>query len=253
MAHSVPGAEPRHPLLSTLAARARRKRLRRGLTLRALAERCGLSVRFLAQVEAGDANISVLKLASLAAALGTTPATLIKVRRASRGVVCLLGLRGAGKTTIGRRLAQRLKVPFVELDRRVEEVAGLSLPEIFSLHGETYYRRLERRTLKRVLAEDRPLVLAAGGGLVSSEDAFALLRRRAVTFWLRATAQDLWNRVLQQGDRRPMAHNPEAMADLRRLLSSREAAYAKATHTIDTSRLSVDDCVRLIEARLGSS
>ena len=134
----------------------------------------------------------------------------------------LLGLRGAGKTTIGKRLARRLRVPFVELYRRVEEAAGLSLDEIFALHGQDYYRRLEREALETVLAQGRPTVVATGGGIVTSGETYALLRRKAVTVWLRADAEDHWNRVVQQGDRRPMADNPGAMAELRRLLVARQ-------------------------------
>jgi XRE family aerobic/anaerobic benzoate catabolism transcriptional regulator len=238
------------PLLAALAERVRELRARQDVTLRALADASGLSVRFLAQIEAGRGNVSVLKLADLADALGTTPAALLTVRRTRRPIVCLLGLRGAGKTTVGRRLARRLRVPFVELDRRVEELAGLSLAEIFSLHGEAYYRRLERQTLERVLAEDRPLVLAAGGGVVTSADSFALLQQRAVTVWLRASAADHWSRVLRQGDRRVLEGKPEAMVELRRLLSSRESLYAQAAYTVDTTRLGVDGAVRAIESRL---
>ncbi len=106
-------------------------------------------------------------------------------------------------------------MPFVELDRRVEEAADLSLGELFSLHGEDYYRRLEREVLQEVLSEGRPIVLATGGGMVASPDTFALLRRSAVTVWLRARPEDHWNRVVRQGDRRPMADHPQAMADLR--------------------------------------
>src|SRR6185369_17124850 len=157
--------------------------------------------------------------------------------------IALLGLRGAGKTTIGRRLARRLHVPFVELDRRIEEAAGLALDEIFALHGEEYYRRLERETLDGVLREAQPLVLATGGGIVTRADTFAALRRRALTVWLRADSEDHWNRVVQQGDRRPMADHPQAMADLRGLLASREPLYAQAAHTIDTSTLDVDRSV----------
>jgi len=236
-----------HPLLTAMGGRVRELRQRRAWTLKALAEASGLSLRFLAQIEAGTANVSVLKLIELADALGTTPVALLSARRPPTPIVTLLGLRGAGKTTIGRRLARRLRVPFVELDRRVEELAGLSLAEVFAVHGEEYYRRLERETLERVLAEERPLVLAAGGGVVTSPEAYDMLRRRTVTVWLRAAPEALWGRVLQQGDRRPMVDHPEAMAELRRLLSSREALYAQATHAVETSRLGVDGTVLAVE------
>jgi XRE family aerobic/anaerobic benzoate catabolism transcriptional regulator len=238
------------PLLSSLGARVRELRARRGFTLQALAAASGVSVRFLVQVEAGRANISVRKLAALAEALDTTPAALLSVRRAGLPVVCLLGLRGAGKTAVGQRLARRLRVPFVELDRRIEELAGLSLAELFSMHGEAYYRRLERQTLERVLAEGRPAVLAAGGGLVTSPDAFALVRQRTVSIWLKASAQDHFSRVWEQGDRRPSGGRQEALGELRRLLAAREPLYAQATHTIDTSRLGIDGSVRAIEGHL---
>jgi len=237
----MPGAADR--LLAALAGRVRALRAERGLTLQGLARRARLSPRFLVQVEQGAANISVRKLSGLAAALDTTPAALLAEpaarsgARASLPVIALLGLRGAGKSTIGRRLARRLRVPFVELDRRVEEAAGLSLPELFALHGEAYYRRLERETLDRVLDGGGPLVLATGGGLPASPETYARLRAQALTVWLRAAPEDHWNRVVQQGDRRPMADHPEAMAELRRLLATREPLYAQAAATVDTSRL----------------
>jgi XRE family aerobic/anaerobic benzoate catabolism transcriptional regulator len=238
-------------LLTALGRRARARRLSRGWTLREVAERSGVSPRFLVQLEAGAGNISVRRLADVAHALDTTPAALLTLDEARRpSVVALLGLRGAGKTTIGKRLARRRRVPFVELDKRIEEAADLSLGEIFTLHGEDYYRRLERDVLGAVLAEGKPMVLATGGGIVASDGTFDLLRRAAITVWLRATPEDHWNRVVRQGDRRPMADHPQAMADLRALLASREPLYALADHTVETSAAKVDEVVRRIEAQL---
>lgn len=235
------------PLLAILGRRARAQRLARGLTLREVAERSGVSSRFLVQLEAGDGNISVRRLADVAAALDTTPSALLAADDAAPRIVALLGLRGAGKTTIGRRLAKRRRVPFVELDKRIEQAADLSLGEIFALHGEEYYRRLEREVLQEVLGEARPMVLATGGGLVASPDTFAMLRRSAVTVWLRASPEEHWNRVVRQGDRRPMADHPQAMADLRALLAAREPLYALADHTVDTSSSPVDRVVEAVD------
>ena len=238
-------------LLSALGRRARARRLSRGWTLREVAERSGVSPRFLVQLESGHGNISVRRLAEVARALETTPAALLTADDTPLPpVIALLGLRGAGKTTIGRRLARRRRVPFVELDRRIEQAAELSLSELFSLHGEDYYRRLERDVLEQVLRDGKPMVLATGGGLVTSADTYALLRRSAITVWLRASPEEHWNRVVRQGDRRPMADHPQAMADLRTLLGSREPLYALADHTVETSALKVDTIVDAIEAIL---
>jgi XRE family aerobic/anaerobic benzoate catabolism transcriptional regulator len=240
-------------ILSALGRRARAQRLSRGWTLREIAERSGVSPRYLVQLEAGEGNISIRRLADVAKALETTPAALLSAADSSAAppVIALLGLRGAGKTTIGRKLAKRRRVPFVELDKRIEQAADLSLGELFSLHGEDYYRRLEREVLQDVLAGGSSMVLATGGGLVASPDTFAMLRRSATTVWLRASPEDHWNRVVRQGDRRPMADHPQAMADLRSLLATREPLYALADHTVDTSGVAVDRIVDLIERRIG--
>ncbi len=237
-------------LLEALGQRVRALRTERGYSLRELATRSGVSARFLVQVESGTGNISVRKLLALARALGSTPAALLTGAGGESGmpVIALLGLRGAGKSTLGRKLARKLRVPFVELDRRIEEAAGLSLAEIFTVHGEEYYRRLERDALDQVLTEGRPLVLATGGGIVNARGTFAILKRRALTVWLRAKPEDHWNRVVRQGDRRPMADNPEAMEELRRLLAERGPLYAQAAHAVDTSRLGESASLRALAA-----
>ena len=167
-------------------------------------------------------------------------------------VVALLGLRGAGKSTIGRRLAERLGVPFVELDELVEKAAGLSLAGVFSLHGEAYYRRLAREVLARLLAEGEPAVLATGGSVVTDREAFRLLQKRCRTVWLQATPEDHWERVLQQGDVRPSAASPHAQEELRALLKAREPLYSQAEIAVDTSKLGTNGTVEALMEKLGA-
>lgn len=233
------------PLLDALGRRVRERRRARGLTLAALAAASGVSARFLTSLEAGRGNISVVKLEQVARALGLPIARLFPEPspEASREKLALVGLRGAGKTTIGRAVATRLAVPFVELDQAIEETAGMSLADLFGIHGEPYYRRLERETARRLLAQEGPLVLAASGGAVTDPETWALLRERCFTVWLRATPDDHWNRVVAQGDRRPMAGNPGAMAELRALLDARRPQYEQADRSVDTSRRGLDRAV----------
>jgi XRE family aerobic/anaerobic benzoate catabolism transcriptional regulator len=264
--------------LEALGAGCRERREALGLTQRQLAERAGLSLRFLAQLEAGDGNISLRRFAALAAALGESAAALLAEaeggagggaadggtghgRRAGRRAgggsapppqvrIALVGLRGAGKSTIGARLAKKLGIPFVELDAKIEAAAQLPLASIFELHGEAYYRRLEREALRQVLTAERAFVLAAGGSVVSDAETWRLLRERTVTVWLKARPADHWNRVIQQGDERPMRKNPHAFAELEALLAARAPLYATARHEVDTSSLGVDGAVAAIAARL---
>ena len=236
-------------ILDTVARRVRQARGERRWTIRDLAERSGLSVRFLVQLESGEGNISVKRLDDVARALKLPAADLLTESLAEvPRVVALLGLRGAGKTTVGRQLARRLRVRFVELDRRIEQAANLSLAELFSLYGDDHYRRLEREALAQVLDENRATVLATGGGIVTSADTFTLLKKSAITVWLRAAPEEHWNRVLRQRDRRPMADRPQAMTDLRAILAAREPLYATADHTLDTSGRDVGEIVDALAA-----
>lgn len=239
-------------ILDALAQRTRDLRARRGLTLQALSTRSGLSRRFLMDVEAGRGNISVRRLGELAAALDVPAAELLEsdAEPAQPRLVALLGLRGAGKTTVGRRLARRLRRPFVELDQRVEERAGLALGELFSMHGEEYYRRLEREALADLIASGEPAVVAVGGGLVASPEAYDLLRRHATTIWLKARLADHWQRVIRQGDRRPIDQHPQARAALRALLRRRAPLYGRADATVDTTGLSVTETLARVERAL---
>jgi XRE family aerobic/anaerobic benzoate catabolism transcriptional regulator len=269
-------ASSRDSLLSSVGAVVRRIREERDLSRRALSDESGVSERFLADLEAGNGNISVARLDEVAHALGTTAAALLneaerrppqqasallaglsreELHEAERWLrarfgqgagplVALVGLRGAGKSTIGRALAEKLSVPFFELDALVEEAAGLSLAGIFSLHGEAYYRRLAREVLTRFLAENETGVLATGGGLVLDREAWKLLQKRCRTVWLQATPEDHWQRVLAQGDQRPSAASPHARDELRALLRAREALYAQAEMAVDTSRSGVAGAVR---------
>ncbi|MBT8493781.1 MAG: helix-turn-helix domain-containing protein [Deltaproteobacteria bacterium] len=223
-------------LLTTVGARVRALREERGYSRRVLSERCGVSERFLAQLESGQGNISLARFADVALALGTSPAALLAGSSQPQArAIALLGVRGAGKSTVGQALADRRGVDFVELDREIEHAAGISLAQIFELHGESYYRRVERQVLAALLATDRAMVLATGGSIVTDPESYELLRSRARTIWLKARPEDHWNRVVEQGDQRPMAENPHAFAELKALLSAREPLYARADHVVDTA------------------
>lgn len=245
-----------HPLLVHLGATVRSLRKARGWTRRDFAERTGISERFLADVESGIANPSLLKLAALAQALEVGIVALIGggAQSAMGGVqrshIALLGLRGAGKSSVGPQLAERLGIRFVELDTQIEAATGLQIGEMFQVHGEDYYRRAERAALDQLLADKEPCVIAVGGGVVVEPLSFALLRAQARTIWLKAAPEDHWQRVLAQGDTRPMANNDRAFADLRRILAQREPFYRQADITVETSGRTVSQVVEAIAQQL---
>jgi XRE family aerobic/anaerobic benzoate catabolism transcriptional regulator len=225
-----------HAFLTELGRRLRAARLAAHKTVTEAADDAGVSRRHWTETEAGRANPSVLVLARQAEAARVSLAALVdqpwQLRRTER--IALVGLRGAGKSTVGRLLAQGLEVPFVELDRRVEELAGLTLGELFELHGPDLFRRFEAEALERVLAEGERLVIATGGSIVASEETFERLRSTCRTVWLRARPEEHFRRVLEQGDRRPMGDNPRAMEELRAILERREPLYACCDLVLDT-------------------
>jgi XRE family aerobic/anaerobic benzoate catabolism transcriptional regulator len=258
--------------LSALGRRVRETRERRGLTRKVLAEQADVSERYLGQLELGEGNASIVLLRRVAAALNVTLVDLLDgdpknaegerlVRRlldrvpaaqlehvvarltrefgrdeaARNRRIALVGLRGAGKSTLGALLARQRDVAFVELNREIERETRLPAGEVFSLYGPAGYRRFERRALERVLADRDAAVISAGGGIVAEEETYDLLLNGCFTVWLRATPEEHMNRVLAQGDLRPMAGKQEAMDDLRRILATRETLYGKADAVVDTS------------------
>jgi XRE family aerobic/anaerobic benzoate catabolism transcriptional regulator len=277
------------PFLIALGERTRALRARRGLTRKSLAKAAEVSERHLANVEMGVGNASIQFLRQLAQALNCTLAELVGDETASspewlmireilrgrsetelaqaRGTlaamfgtpatqatrrerVALIGLRGAGKSTLGKLLAERFGVPFVELNRQIETTAGCSLAEIHSLYGAQAYRRYERRALEDVIQRHPRAVVATPGGIVSEPGTFNLLLAHCYTVWLRATPEEHMGRVLAQGDTRPMNGNDEAMGDLRRILDSRAPFYAKADAVCDTSDKTVEQVLAGLQQQL---
>ncbi len=278
-----------------LGDRVRALRERHGITRKALSGATGVSERHLANLEYGEGNVSVLVLDQVATALncslaeltgdfttrspewlllrrllaGRDEATLRRVRVAIADMlsdvrpastttrrIALIGLRGAGKSTLGARLADRLGCRFIELSREIENLAACSIGEIQAMYGMVAYRRYERRALEQVLASDDTAVIAVPGGLVSEPETFDLLRSNCSTVWLEASPEDHMRRVVEQGDFRPMQGNREAMQDLKSILEARRAFYAKAQFRLDTSAEDLDKtCTRLFNlvADIGQS
>jgi len=273
--------------LVSLGRRVRELRSRAGLTRRATAARADVSERHLAQLEAGEGNISIVLLRRIAAALGVTLTQLfapdlednaerrliqrfleripahrledvtLRLMRdfsgeeaARRARIALIGLRGAGKSTLGALLAKERNAPFIELDGEIEKETGMPLGEIFSMYGQPGYRAIEKRTLERVLREHERAVLSVGGGVVSEKDTYDYLLQNCYTIWIKAQPEEHMSRVVAQGDFRAMAGNGRAMDDLRRILESREPLYQKADMHLDTSRASVNESFAKLKAAL---
>lgn len=223
--------------LAQLGERVRAWRTDHGVTRKALSLDSGVSERYLAQLEAGQGNISVLLLRKVARAMGVPVEQLVREDAVAprNGRVALVGLRGAGKSSLGAALAEALGAPFIELDREVEKEAGARLGEVFAMYGQEAYRRFERRALERVLRQHERAVIATGGSLVTDPGTYQLLREQCWCVWLRATPEEHMARVISQGDMRPFRGRSTALDEVRRLLAERERLYARADAMLDTS------------------
>ena len=221
--------------LSRLGERVRAWRSEHGMTRKALSAASGVSERYLAQLEAGEGNISVLLLRKVARAMGVPVEELVREESSPHKSIALIGLRGAGKSSLGAKLAELLKIPFVELDREVEKEAGAALGEVFAMYGQDAFRRFERRALERVLAQHERAVIATGGSLVTDPATYKLLLERCVCVWLKASPEEHMARVIAQGDMRPFKGRSAALDEIRKLLADRDRLYARADVTVDTS------------------
>ena len=272
--NAAPAGEAKNPLLAALGDRVRNLRAQRGLTRKAVAVAADVSERHLANLEYGIGNASILVLQQVAGALHCSLAELVgdittsspewllirellenrsetdlrrvrlalgellgtaSVDPARHRRIALVGLRGAGKSTLGQMLADDLDVPFVELSREIEKLAGCSVREIHDLYGTNAYRRYERRALEEAVQIYSEVVIATPGGIVSDPATFNELLAHCTTVWLQAAPEEHMGRVAAQGDTRPMAASKEAMEDLRRILNGRAAFYSKADLSVDTS------------------
>ena len=271
--------------LAALGRRVRDRRDEAGLTRRRLSESSGLSERYLAQLESGDGNISILLIRRVAEALHCSLEQLLSEQASDPEIasaldvlrtlepgqrhqavlalqqrfgemsrerarrIALVGLRGAGKSTLGTRLAARLKVPFFELDQQIERELGAGLESIFAMYGQDTYREAERRVLDRLTRTHRRCVIATGGSLVLEPRTYELLRERCLTIWLKASPEEHMDRVIAQGDLRPIRGRDHAMAELRTILKQRDRLYALADASVDTTGASeAESLKRLVDA-----
>jgi XRE family aerobic/anaerobic benzoate catabolism transcriptional regulator len=284
-------AVPReNDFLHFLGTRVRQLRNRREMTRKMVAQEADVSERHLAQLESGEGNVSIVLLRRIAATLQVSLADLFAVpteasverqaivnfldrlpahrledivarltrhfipeEETRRHRISLIGLRGAGKSTLGAKLAAQRNVPFVELDREIEKETGMPLAEIFSLYGQSGFRAIEKRTLERVLKEYDRLVLSVGGGIVSEKENYDYLLANCYTIWVKAHPEEHMSRVIAQGDFRAMAGSDRAMEDLRRILESREPLYRKADLHLDTAGDSVEESFAKLETAVSAN
>jgi XRE family aerobic/anaerobic benzoate catabolism transcriptional regulator len=276
--------DPETDFLEQLGQRVRTMRALRGMSRKVLAKVSGISERYIAQLESGKGNVSIVLLRRVSHAMGAhlershpaaepapdwavirdllrkaTPDQIAQAGPLAGGGasasarfvsgIPLIGLRGAGKSTLGKMLAKKIGWKFVELNKEIEAQNGLSVAEIIALYGQEGFRRMEQAALGQLLARKELMVLATGGGIVSEPLTFDLILSSFYTIWLKAEPDEHMARVRRQGDLRPMADDRSAMAELRTILLSREPLYARASAVVDTAGLSVDAAAaRLIDA-----
>jgi XRE family transcriptional regulator, aerobic/anaerobic benzoate catabolism transcriptional regulator len=276
--------------LLSLGKRVRELRNRRGMTRKMMAREADVSERHLAQLETGEGNVSIVLLRRIAGALHVSLAELFSAEaetqhekvliqrflerlpahrvedamfrlmrefgeeeKARRMRVALIGIRGAGKSTLGSRLSLELQIPFIELDHEIEKDTGMPLGEIFSLYGQTGYREIEKRLLERVLRQHKRAIISVGGGVVSEKETYDYLLANCYTIWIKARPEEYMARVIAQGDLRVMGGSGQAMEDLRRILDAREPLYRKADLYLDTSGHSVDESFAELKTALQTS
>ncbi len=273
----TPQAEPESQFLEQLGQRVRTMRAMRGMSRKVLAKASGISERYIAQLESGKGNVSIVLLRRVSAAMdkqvedlipsaetspdwpvirdlirSATPAQIAQAKEILAGSgparhgrefagIALIGLRGAGKSTLGKLLAKSIGWPFVELNKEIERINGLSVAEIMALYGQEGFRRMEQTALTQVLTGTEPVVLATGGSIVSEPVTFDLLLSSFYTVWLRAKPEEHMGRVRKQGDMRPMESDRSDMQELRTILLSREPLYARASAQVDTADLTIQE------------